>query len=114
TDLSNVQKNQFRDYYLQTRQKEERAARLAEISSGSGPEGSSSQTTTGGNGNGGNGSEEGIYNYTKTSIVNIDTRDRDTVAYPNQNHFKAFLGHHFQNVQKIQLVSSEFTNTDQV
>jgi len=54
------------------------------------------------------------YTYYKKSISSIDTRDRDTNLYPNQNHFKAFLGKTFQHVQQIALVSTEFPNTDQV
>lgn len=50
----------------------------------------------------------------KHTIVSIDTRDRDLNKFPRQNNFKAFLGKNYLNVKKIELVSTEFPNTDQV
>ena len=50
----------------------------------------------------------------KKSIVSIDTRNRDTNKYPNQNDFQVFLGKTFFNIKSIELVSTEFPNTDQV
>lgn len=48
------------------------------------------------------------------TVVSIDTRDRDINKFPKQNTFKAFLGKNYLNVKKIELVSTEFPNTDQV
>jgi len=50
----------------------------------------------------------------KSTIVSIDTKDRDIDKYPKQNNFRAFLGKTFMNVKKIELLSTEFPNTDQV
>lgn len=50
----------------------------------------------------------------KKTIVSIDSRNRDLNKYPNQNNFTVFLGKTFFNVKKIELVSTEFPNTDQV
>lgn len=50
----------------------------------------------------------------KKSIVSIDTRNRDINKYPNQNDFQVFLGKTFFNIKSIELVSTEFPNTDQV
>ncbi|HEY9701263.1 MAG TPA: hypothetical protein V6C58_02400 [Allocoleopsis sp.] len=50
----------------------------------------------------------------KTTIVSIDSRDRDTNLYPSQNNFKAPISATFTNVKKIRLISTEFPNTDQV
>lgn len=48
------------------------------------------------------------------SVVNIDSKDRDLVLWPNQNDFKVFLGKTFRNVKSIKLLSLEFPNTDLV
>ncbi len=50
----------------------------------------------------------------KKTVVSIDSRNRDINKYPDQNDFTIFLGKTFYNVKKIELVSSEFPNTDQV
>lgn len=50
----------------------------------------------------------------KKTVVSIDSRNRDHNKYPDQNNFIVFLGKTFYNVKKIELVSSEFPNTDQV
>lgn len=50
----------------------------------------------------------------KKTVISIDSRNRDFNRYPNQNDFIIFLGKTFLNVKKIELVSSEFPNTDQV
>lgn len=50
----------------------------------------------------------------KQNIVAIDTADRDDEKYPNQNNFITYLGKTFHNVTKIELISTEIPNTDQV
>lgn len=55
-----------------------------------------------------------VLKFEKRTIVSLDTRDRDINKYPDQNDFKAFLGKTFFNVKSIELVSTEFPNTDQV
>jgi hypothetical protein len=50
---------------------------------------------------------------TKT-LVSIDSRDRIKTVYPKPNYFNIFLGRTFTNVQKIEMVSLEFPNTDAV
>lgn len=49
-----------------------------------------------------------------TTIINIDSRDRDTVLYQRANYFKTFLGKTFTNIVKIKLSSIEFPNTNAV
>jgi hypothetical protein len=49
-----------------------------------------------------------------TTIVNIDSRDRDTLLYSRANYFKTFLGKTFTNIVKIKLSSIEFPNTNAV
>lgn len=48
------------------------------------------------------------------SVVNIDSKDRDTALYSEPNHFKINLGKTFRNIKSIKLLSLEFPNTDQV
>lgn len=55
-----------------------------------------------------------VLKFEKKTIVSLDTRNRDPIKYPDQNDFKAFLGKTFFNVKSIELVSTEFPNTDQV
>lgn len=50
----------------------------------------------------------------RSSIITIDTKDRNTNLYPHQNDFITFLGKTFFNVKSIKLVSTEIPNTDQV
>lgn len=50
----------------------------------------------------------------KKTIVSIDSRNRDINKYPHQNDFTVFLGKTFFNVKRVELVSTEFPNTDQV
>lgn len=47
------------------------------------------------------------------SIIDIDTRNRDKNAYPEQSDFKIPLGKTFYNVKSIELVSTTIPNTDQ-
>jgi hypothetical protein len=49
-----------------------------------------------------------------TSIIHIDSRDRDAIKYPKPNFFDIFLSKTFNNIQKIKLVSIEFPNTNAV
>lgn len=48
------------------------------------------------------------------TYVNIDSRDRDRLKYPNPNTFKIFLGKTFYNVSMIRLASLEFPNSNNV
>lgn len=48
------------------------------------------------------------------TYVNVDSRDRNTVLYPNTNKFKVFLGRTFYNVKTIKLSSIEFPNVNAV
>lgn len=48
------------------------------------------------------------------TVVCVDSRDRNISLYPHQNEFETFLGKNFFNVSRIQLVSTEIPNTDQV
>ncbi len=45
-----------------------------------------------------------------TSIT-IDSRDRDFNKYPKPNKYKVFLNKQFENVEKIELISTEIPNT---
>lgn len=52
------------------------------------------------------------YNKPRVTLVSIDSKDRDTVRYPDANSFKLSLGRQFRNVKRVVLVSTEFPNTD--
>lgn len=54
------------------------------------------------------------HKYEKTSIVTLDTVDRDKNMYPFPNDFSMSLGKRFLNVKQIRLISTEIPNTDQV
>lgn len=54
------------------------------------------------------------YRIVKKSKVCLDSADRDTNLYPLQNDFEIPLGKTYSNVKKIELISTEFPNTDQV
>jgi hypothetical protein len=58
--------------------------------------------------------EPGLIKFEKLGMISIDSKDRDTFIYPRQNNFRAFLGKTFYNVKKIELISTEIPNTDQV
>lgn len=47
-------------------------------------------------------------------VYNVDSRDRDPILYPNANHFRIPLDVVYNNVSRIELVSSEFPNTERV
>lgn len=49
----------------------------------------------------------------RISVVNIDSRDRDTTLYPFSNSFEIFLERSFQNVKRVDLLTTEFPNADQ-
>lgn len=51
---------------------------------------------------------------TVKTFASIDSRDRDTIAFPNPNTFRIFLGKTFINVKSIRLASMEFPNTASV
>lgn len=55
-----------------------------------------------------------IVSYDKETIISIDTVDRDIDTYPNPNQVSIPFGESFHNVKQIKLISTEFTNTDQV
>ena len=49
------------------------------------------------------------------TFVSIDSKDRDTTLYPDQNSYKINLGKRvFSNVTSVKLKSSEFINTNQL
>jgi len=48
------------------------------------------------------------------TVYNIDSRDRDTHMYPTADHFIIQLGKIYQNIKQVELVSTEFPNTDKV
>jgi hypothetical protein len=48
------------------------------------------------------------------TLVSVDSRDRNIVAYPSPNNFKIFLGRTFYNTRSIRLASIEFPNTNAV
>ena len=47
----------------------------------------------------------------RVTMVNIDSRHRDTSLYEYQNHYKISLPRTFSNIKSIQFKSSEFVNT---
>lgn len=49
----------------------------------------------------------------RRTVINIDSRDRDTEEYPNANSFRIRLNRAFLNIKSIKLLSSEFPNADQ-
>ena len=51
---------------------------------------------------------------TRKTLVNVDSRSRDTQIYPDENHYKIDLNRQFTNVKLIQLRSSEFPNSEQL
>lgn len=53
------------------------------------------------------------YNKPRRTVVTIDSRDRNINAYPEPNHYKISLNRQFRNVKSINLISSEFPNTEQ-
>jgi len=52
------------------------------------------------------------YNKPRTTLISLDSKDRDTVRYPDANSFKISLGRQFRNVKRVVLISTEFPNTD--
>ena len=50
----------------------------------------------------------------RTTVVAVDSKDRDTTRYPSPNSFRVYLGENFTNVKQITLVSTEFPNTEQL
>ena len=51
---------------------------------------------------------------TNRTIVNIDSRDRDTSIYPRPNSYTIYLNKKFINVKKIQIRTSEIPNSEQL
>jgi len=49
----------------------------------------------------------------RITVVNIDSRDRDTTIYPYANSFEILLERSFQNIKRVSLLTTEFPNTDQ-
>ena len=49
-----------------------------------------------------------------TTLISIDSRDRNKVTYPLPSNFSIFLGKTFYNVREVRLVSIEFPNTNAV
>lgn len=52
------------------------------------------------------------YNKPRSTLITIDSKDRDVTRYPDANSFKISLGKQFRNVKRVVLVSTEFPNTD--
>jgi len=50
----------------------------------------------------------------KTTVVSIDSKDRDKSVYPKPNKYTIELKNKFTNIKKISLVSTEFPTTEQV
>jgi len=50
----------------------------------------------------------------KRTIINIDSRSRNKILYPNASNFEISLGYSFYNVRQVRLVSIEFPNTHAV
>lgn len=46
-----------------------------------------------------------------TTSVTIDSRDRDSNKYPKPNKYQVFLNKEFENIEKIELISTEIPNT---
>jgi hypothetical protein len=55
-----------------------------------------------------------IYYIEQVETVTIDSRDRNTILFPSPNHFVISLGKSFVNINKIELLSIEFPNTNAV
>lgn len=58
-------------------------------------------------------SQSSIVN-TRSKIICIDSRDRDTTLYPFPSNFRIYLGEKFSSVRKIRLISTELPNTEQL
>jgi hypothetical protein len=56
--------------------------------------------------------ENDRYNKPRTTLVSLDSKDRDQVRYPDSNSFRINLGRQFRNVKRVVLISTEFPNTD--
>jgi hypothetical protein len=48
------------------------------------------------------------------TLITIDSRDRDFIAYPTANSFRSYLPRNFYNIKSIKLASMEFPNTNAV
>lgn len=66
--------------------------------------------------NGSQGGERKSQRYvkTKTTIINVDSRSRDKVTYPEANEFEVELPRTFNNIKSMELSQLEFPNTDAV
>lgn len=54
------------------------------------------------------------YTIEKKILLNIDSSKRDTTLYPSANNYKISIVPPIKNISKIELVSSEFPNTEQL
>lgn len=52
--------------------------------------------------------------FTRSTPVNIDSRDRDQSIYPKPNSYTISLGKRFTNVKEVSIRSSEFPNSEQL
>lgn len=50
----------------------------------------------------------------KTTVVSIDSKDRDKTKFPKPNQYTIELKNKFINIKKISLVSTEFPTTEQI
>jgi hypothetical protein len=58
--------------------------------------------------------EEDRFFRSRTTLVNIDSRDRDQAVYANPNAYTISLNRKFINVKQITMRSSEFPNSEQL
>lgn len=91
-DLNHFQKQNFRKYYDERQEKPLRANGSLVVNKNS----------------------DNIIKTERETIISIDTKDRNHDAFPNPNSVSMPFGKSFYNVKKIELVSTEFPNTDQV
>lgn len=85
-DLTDIEKQEFIDYYKQKNTKKRITTKEP---------------------------EDNIIKIEQTSIVDIDSANRDISAYPDIAEFSVSFGKTFYNVKSVELISSVIPNTDQ-
>lgn len=111
-DLSIEQKNSFRNY-IELKSKNKQVKKAIEDIQGEEYDFFSSVPVSNIKTNVINKNKKDIIKIEIPSIIDIDTRNRDKDAYPDQADFKISLGKTFYNVKSIELVSTTIPNTDQ-
>ena len=119
-DNSREFKRNFRRYYEAKREKEEKLDQISasyndpiktnNLNFALPSQGQSQRSTIGNQLT--NPHKEDRYNKPRLTLITLDSKDRDTIRYPDANSFKIFLGRQFRNVKRVVLISSEFPNTD--